>query len=397
MNDFDVAVVGGGPSGLQTARLLAERGLSVAVLERKPEIGADVICTGIIGREVFHEFGLTEDSVLRDMRSMRVVGPLGRSLPYEHPSAFAAVVDRGRFDRGLAAIAARAGAEIRTGLRVSSLAVTARGVRLRTKAEDGETASLSSAAVVLATGVQPELQSSLGLGAPRSFLRGVQAETAAAPEAGPAVFLGNGIAPGAFGWAVPTSPGRMKIGLLTDKDPLRGFARLLDVLRLDEGRAEAEAGLRIKPIAQGLVPRTSGERTLVVGEAAGQVKTTTGGGIYYGLLGARVASDILIRAFQAGDFRAAALAEYDRLWRAVLKREILIGHYARKVFAGLDDRQIEKLLDLARQDGIIPLVRARGHFDWQSGLLVELLRTTPVFRLLREIGGPPALLKRFWP
>jgi flavin-dependent dehydrogenase len=171
---------------------------------------------------------------------------------------------------------------------------------------------------------------------------------------------------------------------------------LLDVLRLDGRRGEAEAAARIKPIAQGLVARTSGERVLVVGEAAGQVKTTTGGGIYYGLLGARVASDIVMKAVQARDFRASFLSEYDRLWRAVLKREILIGHYVRKAFAALDDRQIEKLMDVARQDGVIPLVRARGHFDWQSGLLVELLRQAPIFRLFREIGRPPAFLKKFW-
>jgi hypothetical protein len=62
----------------------------------------------------------------------------------------------------------------------------------------------------------------------------------------------------------------------------------------------------------------------------------------------------------------------------------------------LDDRQIEKLMDLARQDGIFPLIRARGHFDWQSGLIVELLRKAPIFRVLSEIGRQPAFLRKFW-
>ena len=53
-------------------------------------------------------------------------------------------------------------------------------------------------------------------------------------------------------------------------------------------------------------------------------------------------------------------------------------------------------MDVARQDGVIPLIRARGHFDWQSGLLVELLRKAPIFRIFREIGRPPALFKKFW-
>ena len=53
-------------------------------------------------------------------------------------------------------------------------------------------------------------------------------------------------------------------------------------------------------------------------------------------------------------------------------------------------------MDLARRDGVIPLIRAKGHFDWQSGLILDLLRKAPVFRIFREVGRPPASLKKFW-
>ncbi|MDD8026460.1 MAG: NAD(P)/FAD-dependent oxidoreductase [Acidobacteriota bacterium] len=391
----DVAVVGGGPSGLQTARLLASGGLRVVLLEAKPAVGADVICTGIVGREIFSEFDLPDGSVLRDLRSMTIIGPAGRPLAYEHPSPFARVVDRARFDRDLGETAAAAGADLRTGTRVVSAEVTNDGVRLRTQGPDGEPGSISGSVLVLATGIQNHLQKELGLSAPESYLSGIQWETTAGPEMAPSLYVGKEVAPGAFGWAIPTEEGRMKVGLITDRDPREPFRRLLRIFR-PGGVPPQEGDIRIKPISQGLAPRTSAPRVLVVGEAAGQVKTTTGGGIAFGLLGARVASDVILKAFRTGGPTAAAFAEYDRLWRAVLEREILVGSYVRRAFAVLDDERIEKLLDVARSDGVIPLIRAKGHFDWHSGLIVDLLRKAPVFRIFREVGLPPASLKKFW-
>ncbi len=395
MMSHDVAVVGGGPSGLQTARLLAAGGLRVVLFEAKPAVGADVVCTGIVGRELFSEFDLSDGSVLRDLRTMTIVGPAGRPLPYEHPSPFAWVVDRSRFDRDLGQKAARAGAEIRSGTRIVAAGITDQGVWLRGQGPEGEAETASAAVLVLATGIQGHLQKDLGLGAPKAFLSGIQWETEALPGLVPSMYVGTDVAPGAFGWAIPTADGRMKVGLITERDPRPPFRKLLRLVCPD-GPEPDEREFRLKPIAQGLPERSAAPRVLAVGEAAGQVKTTTGGGIAYGLLGARVASDVILKSFRSGGRGRGGFAEYDRLWRAVLKREILIGSYMRRAFASLDDTRIEKLMDVARRDGVIPLIRAKGHFDWHSGLIIDLLRKAPVFRIFREVGRPPASLKKFW-
>ncbi len=396
MNDLDAAIVGGGPSGLQTARLLARAGFKVGLFEEKKDIGEDVVCTGIVGRDVFQEFELPEDSAVRELRAMTVVGPSGRPLLYEHPSSFARIVDRGRFDRNLARLAQEAGAAVATGTRVLAASTSTRGVRLRLSRAGRSAESVSASFLVLATGVRNGLQKSLHLGAPSTFLSGIQCEVDAPGGDHSAVYLGSGIAPGGFGWSVPTRDGRAKIGLITDGEPRTPFLRLLRSLRPAEAEEAIPESIKVRPIAQGLVSRTSGERVLVVGEAAGQVKTTTGGGIAFGLLGARVAADVIAKAFRAGSFTAAATGEYDRLWRAVLKREIIVGSYVRKAFTALDDSRIERLLDVARQDGVIPLIRAKGDFDWQSGLILDLLRKAPVFRLFREVPRIPSLVKKFW-
>jgi flavin-dependent dehydrogenase len=91
---YDVVIVGGGPVGLHTGKLLAENGVETIILEKKPDIGLSVICTGIVSQDVFRQFNLSGDSILREIQNVKVVSPFGTSLSYQHPQPFAYVVDR---------------------------------------------------------------------------------------------------------------------------------------------------------------------------------------------------------------------------------------------------------------------------------------------------------------
>ena len=73
MKRSDVLIVGGGPSGLRLAARLAESGIHVRVLEKKEEIGSNIVCTGIIGKDVFNDFGLNKDSALGELQTVRLV------------------------------------------------------------------------------------------------------------------------------------------------------------------------------------------------------------------------------------------------------------------------------------------------------------------------------------
>jgi flavin-dependent dehydrogenase len=128
--------------------------------------------------------------------------------------------------------------------------------------------------------------------------------------------------------------------------------------------------------------KTYGERVLAIGEAAGQVKTTTGGGIYFGLLCSEIASRVILKRFQEGIFSEGRMAEYEKSWKKALQKEIRIGYYARKLCAKLSDSQIESLFRVIQTDGFLPLVRERGNFDWHSDLLVLLMKRLPLWQLL---------------
>ena len=115
--------------------------------------------------------------------------------------------------------------------------------------------------------------------------------------------------------------------------------------------------------------RTYGHRLLAVGDAAGLVKTTTGGGIYYSLLSAAIAADVLGRALGRDDLGVRSLAEYERRWRAHLDAELTAQRSFRVLAQQMSDDDIESLFDLALTGGIMPLVRRTATFNRHRRLI----------------------------
>jgi len=383
----DVLVIGAGPSGLRAAKNLAAAGHAVRVLDRKAAVGQNVTCTGIIGRDSFLAFGLGEDSVVGEIQTVRLVSPLGTSFLYEHPSSFARIVDRERFDRELAREAEAGGATIDLATQAEAIDIRGDGVEVIATRLGGELVRYKAAVVIIASGVEQTLQKKLGLGCPREFLSGVQAEVeSAAHDTVTTILVGRAWAPGGFGWAVPVGRGRVRLGVLTETNARSHFIKALQVLLPKEAKEPAADAIRVKPIAQGLVSRTFADRVLVLGEAAAQVKTTTGGGISYGLLCADIAAGVIRRAFDRKSFGPSELADYERRWRAALRREIVLGRQAREVVARLSDARIESLFRLARTDGIVPIIRTRADFDWHSGLILSLAGRLAMLRPFRDLS-----------
>jgi len=385
MKKADVIVVGAGPSGLRTAARLAAAGLDVWVLEKKPRVGAGVVCTGIVGKEVFDDFGLDRGSIVEELRRVRLVSPRATELVYEHPRPFACVVDRERFDGALAAAAAQAGAAVSCDVRVEDIAVGPDSVTVTVRDADGAVRRESAAVAVLATGVDFGLQKKTGLSSPRDFLKGAQVECAFPGADMTTLFFGRDVAPGAFAWSVPAGGGRARIGLLTQKDPKACLRKLLERSFDGASVVTEQSGIRTRPVAQGLLARTYGDRVLAVGEAAGQTKTTTGGGISYGLACADLAADVVRECFGRSSFGPADLAAYERRWKALLQKEILVGQYTRRMCARLSDGRIESLFQLARTDGIVPIIRDKADFDWHSGLIFALLQRLSFMKVFREV------------
>jgi flavin-dependent dehydrogenase len=130
------------------------------------------------------------------------------------------------------------------------------------------------------------------------------------------------------------------------------------------------------------ISRTYTVRVVAIGDAAGIVKATTGGGIYYSLVSATLAAEVLGPALRTNRVGAATLQKYERAWRARLGREIEAQLELRTIAHRMDDRDIEALFELARTDGIMPIVRRTAKFNHHRALIVALFRHPPARRVL---------------
>lgn len=376
----DVIVVGAGPAGLAAAEGLAARGRDVLVLEEHDQVGYPVHCTGVIGREAFDELALPREAILGFARAAMFRAADGLAVAVESDRVVAAVVDRGRFDALLAARAARAGARVETGARVRRLEVGARQVSLWTTSD---APPRRARACVLACGARYRFNRELGLGVPRAFLQSAQVEAPFPETPYVEVQFGREIAPGGFAWTVPFArDGRpyARLGLMCTRDAGRRFAAYaadrarrvgLDALDLPTPR------LRFLPLAP--VRRTYAARVLAVGDAAGLVKPTTGGGIYYSLLSGRLAADTLDAALASDRLDERHLRVYETRWRERLGPEIRAGLAFRTLAVRLSDRAVRTLVELARVDGLVPLVKERASFNWHRAAALALLKH-PAFR-----------------
>lgn len=379
----DVVIVGAGPAGLITARNLAAAGHDVVVLEEHTEIGIPVHCTGLLGSDAFDELDLPRGAILASAQRARFISSDGNSVLLDSERVRASIVDRGVFDQMLAQRARDAGAEVRANARVRSVVVSADRVVV---GGDSGDARVEARACVLACGASYRLNRSLGLGVPRAFVQSAQLE---APFAGPdqiEVHLGRETAPGGFGWVVPFHRGDRpfnRVGMLCENGAaprFSGFTQAIGTRYAADTVAWPVPRLKILPLAP--VPKTYANRVLAVGDAAGLVKPTTGGGIYYGLVSGAIAADVLDSALRDDRLTESHLESYQRAWQTRLGAEIRTGLAFRSMMARLNDRAIDSLVELARIDGIVPLLKQTADFNWHRRSALTLLRHAQFRRII---------------
>jgi digeranylgeranylglycerophospholipid reductase len=364
----------------------------VALLEEHPAPGEPVHCTGVLATEAYDELEIPREAILNTLSHVRFIAPSGEVVSHTTPDVEALVVDRRQFDHHLHLRAEASGVRIFTGTRVTDVATGPD--RVTVTFAEGQPAH--ARACVLACGANYVFQRRLGLGMPTVFLQSAQVEWPAAAFDKVEVHFGRAVAPSGFAWAVPVQRGASsfaRIGLMCDANAGRHFDEFvhrigarLGLVANGSDTTRVEPRLKMLPLAP--IRRTYTDRLLAVGDAAGLVKATTGGGIYYSLLSAGIAADVLAEGLSRDALGQAQLEQYQQTWKKRLGPELRAQLSLRLLANRLTDVEIDMLFELAQTDGIMPIVRRTARFNQHRDLILSLLKHPPARKIFfRRLAG----------
>ncbi|MFQ5860106.1 MAG: geranylgeranyl reductase family protein [Dehalococcoidia bacterium] len=387
--DYDVAVVGAGPAGSATARDIAAAGFRVLLLEEHQQVGVPLHCSGFVTPRVLQLAGLDSEVVVNTVKGALVHAPGGKTLLLGGDKTRALVLDRVLFDQRLAEAAQVQGTKLSLGSQLVGIERQNAHVELRVQ-RTGREHRLSTRLLIGADGVRSRVAS--WLGQPRGetvWALGIEARLPGHPVDMAQVYVGNHLAPGWFGWTIPLSTDRVRIGIGSiSGSPLNGNHKPRWLLeRLVAHFPSHFRGLEVLGHSGGFIPlysrvKSYAANVLLVGDAARQVKPTSGGGIYPALLAARYAAETSLLALQREDLSESMLAHYERRWRKRLGRELEQAQRLRNIYARLGNRHLDLLCSVLSSPLLQGVIRRYGDIDFQSKVFSALVKVAPVLRPL---------------
>jgi digeranylgeranylglycerophospholipid reductase len=378
---YDVAVVGAGPTGAIASKYAA-RNARTLLIEEHASIGSPVQCTGLISKAALTQCEIGEGNfVLSRIKGAFVYAPNGDELTIRGKDVKAYVIDRKIFDRVLVESSLDAGVELMLktrfmGLQNDGISVLSNGLRRDIQAD----------IVIGADGIMSSVGRAAGLPRCKKFMSGIQFEApyyARDPEF-VEIFTGNKFAPGFFGWAVPFA-GMARIGLAKNMDDKPALHYLEELIK-HPVLASRYRGSRTEHVVGGIPlgppERTATDNVMLVGDAAGQVKPTSGGGVYMGAVCAKIAGEVAARAAR----KETDPGEYEKRWRSAVGMELAIGMIIHKSLGKLSDENLNEFIAFLNRPGMSESITEYGDMDHPSVLLKELLKGADKLRLARLLG-----------
>ncbi len=382
MKNYEVVVVGAGPVGSTYARYMAEKGFKVAILEKKKEIGVPLQCAGLLGKKIRKVNILPEEYIINSVRGAFLHSPEDVMLSVSKKNPEAYVLDRVGYDKFLSELAVESGADIFLKHNVTNVDSLNGIINLK----NSENTKISADIIVGADGHSSVVSQSFN--PPSKSFQAAQylVDTSQKRFTKDFVdlYVNSKISPGFF-WVIPLSETTARIGLFSDGN----YQDLTNYLNAFIRKRPELGELTIRKKYYGVIPKTDPHKRLVkdriilLGDAASQVKPTTGGGLVMGFACAEIASKVTSHALETEDM--TVLENYPRSYNEKFKKELKVQLMVHKVFESLSNPDLEYMFRRLKEKETEDVISHYGDIDEQSSLVKEMIKQGILFSILPKM------------
>lgn len=368
---FDVVIAGGSVAGLICAREIASNNHSVLVIEEDYEIGTPEHCGGLVSTAGLEELGIVPFRKTFDhlIESAEIYAPNGNSFSVNSKKQRVAEISRRELDKQIAHQAQKNGAIIK--VRTSFQELTDKGVRT----SEGE---IECQIFVDARGVSSLIHKDR-----TGILSSAQYEIYAdwIKKGTVQVFFDQEKYPGFFAWVIPSDQGKGKIGVAGKGiNVVEAIEKFLDTMGNYSTIRKIYAPIWIK----GPIDKFIDGKIVIIGDAAGQAKPTTAGGIYSSGMGGLYAGQAISKFLETKD--KSDLEEYQKRWTEKFGKEFEKQLFARKILERLDNNTINKLFESVTPE-ITKEISEKEDFDFHTGSIIKLLGIKGSLKTAQAIIG----------
>jgi len=381
MKNYDVAVIGAGPVGSTFARCIADKGFNVVMFERKREIGVPLQCAGLLGKKIKDLNILPDEYILNEVSGAYLHSPSDNILKVSRKDPEAYVIDRVGYDKFLADLAVQSGVEILLNHKVNNLNVKTGevGVNNIDKCFKAEfIVGADGPASLVSKKFNPQSKSIMAA----QYLLDMGGDVFDTDNLH--LYANSQLSPG-FLWVIPISKSIARIGLFANMD----YNGLNSVLKNFLRSNNLYKNVSILKKYYGFIPVYESkkelfkDRTLILGDAASQVKPTTGGGLMIGFECAKIASKIVSKALQMED--KSILQEYQDGYKKRFKSELRIQLEVQKIFESLTDEDLDQMFLKLKEGNAEELISKYGDMDTQSTIIKEMIKNRLLFSIVPKL------------
>jgi len=367
----DVVIAGGSVAGLICAREIASNNHSVLVIEEDYEIGTPEHCGGLVSTTGLEELGIIPFRKTFDhlIETAEIHAPNGNSFSINSKKQKVAEISRRELDKQIAHQAQKNGATIK--VRTSFQEMTDKGVRT----SEGE---IECKIFVDARGVSSLIHKDR-----TGILSSAQYEIYAdwIKKGKVEVFFDQEKYPGFFAWVIPSDEGKGKVGVAGKGiNVVEAIEKFLETMGDYSTIRKIYAPIWIK----GPIDKFIDGKIVTIGDAAGQAKPTTAGGIYSSGMGGLYAGQAISKFLESNDM--SDLEEYQKRWTEKFGKEFEKQLFARKILERLDNSTINKLFESVTPE-ITKEISEKDDFDFHTGSIVKLLGIKGSLKTAQAIIG----------